>query len=113
MFPCPGEVYWATVGYKKRPVLIVSREVLNRGSYVVAIPFTSARLAERSSLRNCVLFGAGQFGLTRDCVAQAEAIAMIERSQLDPNPVSCLPPEIMTGVIRAVGYVLEAQCQPD
>jgi mRNA-degrading endonuclease toxin of MazEF toxin-antitoxin module len=67
----PGEIYMADL-YEAgmRPVLIVSRESLNSGGYVVAVPMTSTHFDRRSRLRNCVPFRAGQFGLTKDCVAQ-------------------------------------------
>jgi mRNA-degrading endonuclease toxin of MazEF toxin-antitoxin module len=71
----PGEIYLAYGGGDKyRPVLIVSRESLNRGNYIVAVPFTSTHFASRST--HCVAFQAGEFGLDKDCVAQAEAISV-------------------------------------
>jgi mRNA-degrading endonuclease toxin of MazEF toxin-antitoxin module len=48
------------------PVIVVSREELNRGRYALAIVCTSARFAVRSKLSNCVPFQAGDFGFTVD-----------------------------------------------
>src|SRR5207249_7729456 len=78
----PGDVYIAHLIPKDRPVIIISREELNRGDYVVAIPLTSARIEERESLGNCVRLRAGEFGLTKDCVAQAEMISFLPKSDL-------------------------------
>lgn len=80
----PGELYYADL-YEAgvRPVLIISREPLNRGGYAVVVPITSSHFDRRSHLPNCVPFRAGQFGLTKDSVAQCEAILSIERSQID------------------------------
>src|SRR2546425_3055841 len=79
----PGELYLAHVGGKLRPVVVVSREELNRGTYVTVVPFTTQRLEERRNSRTCVAFRAGDCGLNKDCVAQAEAIAQFEIALLD------------------------------
>src|SRR5207249_4455534 len=94
------------------PVIIISREELNRGDYVVAIPLTSARIEERESLGNCVRLRAGEFGLTKDCVAQAEMISFLPKSDLDQmiGPVGRLDRETLQEVIAAVGYVFNADC---
>jgi mRNA-degrading endonuclease toxin of MazEF toxin-antitoxin module len=39
-----------------RPVIVVSREELNRGRYALAVVCTSARFAVRSKLSNCPPF---------------------------------------------------------
>jgi mRNA-degrading endonuclease toxin of MazEF toxin-antitoxin module len=48
------------------PVIVVSREALNRGRYVLAVMITSARFSVRSTLPHCVPIRAGEFGLTKD-----------------------------------------------
>lgn len=111
----PGEIYPASAhGDARRRVLIVSREELNRGGYVVAIPFTSTRFEIRSKLPSAVPFQAGQFGLTKDCVALAESISLLEAGMLDleSGPVGTLDEEAMRDVIRAIGYVMESVCEP-
>lgn len=112
----PGEIYWAddVVNDKRHLVIIVSREEHNRGSYVVVVPTTSQGFSRRQHLRNCVAFGAGDFCFSVPTVAQAENISLIEKSELDlwTGPVDMLDPEVMRNVIRAVGYVIEADCEP-
>jgi mRNA-degrading endonuclease toxin of MazEF toxin-antitoxin module len=112
----PGEIYLADL-YEAgvRPILIVSRESLNRGGYVVAVPLTTAHFQRRRQLPNCVPFLAGQFGLTKDCVAQCEAILSVEQSQIDrgAGPIGLVDPEIMRDVIRAIGFTIESNCEPD
>jgi mRNA-degrading endonuclease toxin of MazEF toxin-antitoxin module len=111
----PGELYFADL-YEAgvRPVLVVSRESLNRGGYAVVVPLTSSHFERRRRLPNCVPFRAGQFGLSMDCVAQCEAMLSIERSQISVNDglIGCLDNESLRGVIRAIGYVIESECEP-
>jgi mRNA-degrading endonuclease toxin of MazEF toxin-antitoxin module len=80
----PGEIYTADFGPAgPHPVIIVSREELNRGNYALVVVCTSARFAVRSALPNCVPFRTGTFGFTADCVAQCENLLSIEKTQLD------------------------------
>jgi len=56
----------------------LNREELNRGNWIVAFLVMSTRFSLRCSLRHCVPFQAGEFGLDKDCVAQAEMIVAVE-----------------------------------
>ncbi len=111
----PGDLYYADL-YEAglRPVLIVSRESLNRGRYAVAVPLTSSHFDRRSGLPSCVPFRAGQFGLTQDCVAQCEAILTIERSQVDAANgfIGQVDESTMREVIHAIGHVIDSECEP-
>ena len=111
----PGEIYWADfpdVG--RRPVAVVSREELNRGRYVVAVQFTSARIEIRRDLPNCVAFRAGTFGFAKDCVAQAETITVFDLANLDleAGPIGVLDSHAKRDLIQAIGYLIEAECEP-
>ena len=64
----PGEIYWVDLATGRRPGIIVSREALNQGNYVVTVLCTTRRFAVRSRLPNCVPFQAGEFGIPSDCV---------------------------------------------
>ncbi len=111
----PGEIYMADLDdATPHPVLIVSREDLNRGRTVMAALITSARFAVRASMPNCVPFRAGQFGLAKDCVAQCENTLTVAVSQRDAQqgPVGKLDDATMREVIRALGYVIDADCEP-
>jgi mRNA-degrading endonuclease toxin of MazEF toxin-antitoxin module len=56
----PGEVYSADFPQAgPHPVIVLSREDLNRGSYALVVVCTSARFALRSTLPDCVPFRAG------------------------------------------------------
>jgi mRNA-degrading endonuclease toxin of MazEF toxin-antitoxin module len=115
MTPRPGEIYWALLeGPVRRPVIVVSREELNRGSTLVAVPLTSQGLESRRALPNCVFLRTGQFGLTKDCVAQAEAIAQIHKDELDleSGPIGQLDPETMRSLLKAIAYVADAEFEP-
>jgi mRNA-degrading endonuclease toxin of MazEF toxin-antitoxin module len=102
----PGEVYIADLAEAgPHPVVVVSREALNRGRYALVVVCTSARFAARSTLPNCVPFQAGQFGFSTDCVAQCENILSIDRFQLDldAGPIGMLDERVLRGVIKAIG----------
>jgi mRNA-degrading endonuclease toxin of MazEF toxin-antitoxin module len=111
----PGEIYMADFGSAgPHPVIVLSREELNRGHYVLAVVCTSARFATRSKLANCVPFQAGDFGFTIDCVAQCENILSIDKGQLDltEGRMGKLDEASMQKVIKAIGYVIKADCTP-
>ena len=78
-----GEIYLADFDeMEPHPVVVVSREELNRGNWVAAVLITSKRFEERSKQPHCLQFGAGEFGLSRDCVAQGESLFSIRRAEL-------------------------------
>ena len=111
----PGEIYLADADDGKRPAVIISREELNRGRWVVAVLITSANFAVRSTLPHCVPFRDGEFGLTKDCVAQAEAIAFLAVSDLDTDvgPIGALDAARMRDLIRAIGNMMDSDCEPE
>lgn len=111
----PGEIYVADFAEAgPHPVIVVSREELNRGHYTLVVVCTSARFAIRSKLPNCVPFEAGQFGFTTDCVAQCENVLSIDKTQidLDAGPIGVLDSLALRDVIKAIGYVIESDCEP-
>ena len=111
----PGEIYIADFAEAgPHPVIVVSREELNRGHYALVVVCTSARFATRSKLPNCISFRAGQFGFTADCVAQCENVLSIDKMQLDldAGPVGVLDEVALRDVIKAIGYVIESDCEP-
>ncbi len=111
----PGEIYLADFPQVGRhPVIVVSREDLNRGHYALVVVCTSARFAVRQKLANCVPFLSGEFGFTHDCVAQCENTLSISQAQLDlaAGPIGVLDVVRLRDVIKAIGYVLESDCEP-
>ena len=111
----PGEIYIANFGPAgPHPVIVVSREELNRGHYVLAVVCTSARFATRSKLANCVPFQAGEFGFTVDCVAQCENLLSIDKAQLNlaVGIIGKLDEATMQKIIKAIGYVIKSECTP-
>jgi mRNA-degrading endonuclease toxin of MazEF toxin-antitoxin module len=110
----PGEIYMADLGdANPHPVIVVSREDLNRGDRAVVVLCTSQKFAVRSTLPNCVPFTAGQFGFTKDCVAQCENIFIIDKSNLDPAPIGVLDAMALRDVIKAIGHVIDSDCEPN
>jgi len=111
----PGEIYMADFGAAgPHPVIVVSREELNRGRYALVVICTSAHFAVRSKLPNCVPFRAGEFGFTADCVAQCENMASINKNQLDlaAGAMGQLDDVALRDVTKSIGYVIESDCEP-
>jgi mRNA-degrading endonuclease toxin of MazEF toxin-antitoxin module len=107
----PGKIYMADFGAAgPHPVIVVSREELNRGHYTLVVVCTSARFSTRSKLANCVPFQAGEFGFTVDRVAQCENMLSIDKEQLDltMGPMGKLDEAAMQKVIKAIGYVMKS-----
>jgi mRNA-degrading endonuclease toxin of MazEF toxin-antitoxin module len=110
----PGEIYMADFGPAgPHPVIVTSRQALNRGRYALVVPCTSSRFAIRSKLANCVPFRTGEFGFTADCVAQCENMLSIEQAQLDlaPGPRGILDEATLGKVVKAIGYVIGSDCE--
>jgi len=113
----PGQVYMADFESAGRHlVIVVSREDLNRGRYVLVVVCTSARFGTRRVLPNCVPFLAGEFGFTADCVAQCENMVSLEKTDiidLDDGPIAILDEIKLRDVIKSIGYVMESDCEPE
>jgi len=111
----PGEIYLADTEAGKRPAVIVSREELNLGRWVVALLITSAQFAVRSTLPHCVSFRAGEFGLVKDCVAQSETITYLAVSDLDLDSgwLGVLDEARLRDLIRAIGNMMSSDCEPE
>ena len=112
MVPEQGEVYWAFRD-KRRPVVVVSREELNRGRYVIVAPLTTSRLDVRRGMPNCVYVD-GRKNSLKDCVVQVELLTHlpVEDLEMERGPISALDGELVREIIRAVGHVMAAACEP-
>ena len=111
----PGEIYMADFGTAgPHPVIVVSREELNRGRYALVVVCTSARFAVRSKLPTCVPFREVQFGFIADCVAQCENQLSIDKAQVDlmGGPIGMLDDLALRDVVKAIGHVIESDCEP-
>jgi uncharacterized protein (DUF433 family)/mRNA-degrading endonuclease toxin of MazEF toxin-antitoxin module len=105
----PGEIYMADLGEAApHPVIVVSREELNRGDLVVVVLCTSQKFAVRSALPHCVPFQAGQFGFTKDCVAQCENIFLVSKDSL----AAILDDLAFRDLVKAIGHVFDSDCEP-
>ena len=113
----PGEIYWVDLATGRRPGIVVSRESLNQGNYVVMVLCTTRRFAIRSKQPNCVPFQAGEFGMPSDCVAQCEAIYALEKGEIDIASgigiIGRLDTARLRDVIKAIGEVIDSDCEPN
>jgi mRNA-degrading endonuclease toxin of MazEF toxin-antitoxin module len=79
----PGEVWLADVfDGGRRPVVVVSRESLNRGEVALCVPLTSSRVAERRVYRNFIFLARGTGGLREDSLAVAQLAQPVRRDAL-------------------------------
>lgn len=111
----PGEIYIADFPEAgPHPVIVISRASLNRGHYALVVFCTSSRYEVRRRLPSCVPFQAGQYGFTVDCVAQCENLLSIDKRQLDTSagPIGVLDEMALREVVKAIGYVIESDCEP-
>jgi mRNA-degrading endonuclease toxin of MazEF toxin-antitoxin module len=110
----PGEIYLADTDAGRRPANVVSREELNRGHWVVAVLVTSTHLAARSKLPHFIAFASRDYGLTKDCVAQAESITYLAVSDLDPDSgaIGVLDEVRMRELIKVIGDMLASDGEP-
>ena len=109
----PGEIYWVDLATGRRPSIVVSRESLNQGNYVVMVLCTTRRFAIRSKLPNCVPFQVGEFGMPSDCVAQCEAIYALKKGEIDiaSGMIGQLDAARLRDVIKAIGDVIDSDCE--
>jgi mRNA-degrading endonuclease toxin of MazEF toxin-antitoxin module len=112
----PGEIYFVDLDVAgRRPDIVVSREDLNQGNYTVMVLCTSANFAIRSKLPNCVPFLAGEFGFTKDCVAQTETILFVEKTRIDLSlgALGQLDDQRLRDLVKAIGYMIDSDCEPN
>jgi len=111
----PGDIYMADFAEAgPHPIIALSRSELNRGRYALVVVCTSARFEVRSKLANCVPFRPGEFGFTQNCVAQCENLLSIDVDQIDlaAGPIGTLDETAFRNVIKAIGYVMDSDCEP-
>ncbi len=110
----PGEIYNVNLGPSgEHRFVVLSREELNRGNQIITAMITSASYAVRSKLPNCVSLQAGEFGMTQDCVIQCENVVALSTDELRGKLIDELDATTMREVIKALGHVFDAECEPN
>lgn len=104
-----GEVWLADL-YEggSRPVVIVSRDELNQGGLALAVPITSARVAERRQYRNYVFLPRSTGGLRHDSLAVAHMVQPLRRELVIERWGALSDPllrEILVALAWAIGVV--------
>jgi mRNA-degrading endonuclease toxin of MazEF toxin-antitoxin module len=108
----PGEIYLADFEeMEPNPIVVVSREELNRGNWVAGVLITSKRFEERSKQPQCVSIRAGEFGLSKNCVAQGESLFSIRRQDLGDH-LGTLDEERWRALVKALGSMMGSECEP-
>ena len=109
MKPLPGDVHLADIFEGgTRPVVVVSREQLNRGDLFLAVPITSARVRERRLYANYVFLPAGAGGLRDDSVAVTHLVQPVRAEALRERwgrVSDALHAQILVGIAWSIGLV--------
>ncbi len=111
-----GEIYYAKLpSGKLLPVVVVSRSEMNLGDSVLCVVTTTYRFDIRKDLANCVPISKGTFGMSEDCVAQCNNILLIERCVMDESngPIGKVDEKTHRRIIKAIGFVIDANCVPE
>lgn len=113
--PKPGEVYESDrAADGRRYVIVVSKELMNRGKSFVGVPITTQHVDRRKDFGNCVLLSAQEFPwLKEDCVSQAEEIGVTLKENVVGEPIGKLDDEVFCLVIESIGYMLDATVFPN
>lgn len=106
-YPKQGEIWWTSFqeGWE-RPAIIVSRNELNRGRFVLVVPCTSSQVEARAQYANHVLLPAGTGGLTNDTIAQTHLIQPIEVATLE-RKLGALDDEQLAEVLLAIAWTID------
>ena len=111
MNPRRGELFLLKPDHlgKQRPVVIVSRDALNGGHSVLAVPFYSQQLSKRQAQSWCAFFRAGEGGLSLDCVAKTDEVSLIDKLDVDlaAGPIGRFDKSQLDRVIQAIKWSLE------
>jgi mRNA-degrading endonuclease toxin of MazEF toxin-antitoxin module len=51
--------------------------------------------------------------LSKDCVAQCENIFLVDKDNLDTNPIGVLSAMGLRDVVKAIGHVIDSNCEPN
>ncbi len=83
--PKRGELYRlkSPPAAKPRVIVIISREPLNGGDAVLAVPFYSQQLEKRRQQEWCEMFYSGEGGLDKDCVAAGDQVTFTDKTLID------------------------------
>jgi mRNA interferase MazF len=99
-----GEVYLADIFEGgTRPVVLVSREQLNRGTVFLCVPVTSSRVDERRKYGNYVFLPAGAGGIREDSVAVAHLVQPV-RADLLRERWGMLPEATLQRILLAIAW---------
>ena len=81
---------------------------MNAGRSVLAVPFYSQQLQRRGSLPSCAAFDGGEGGLTKDCVAKADELGVLDKALLDlaAGPLGRFNESQMQRLMQAVAWML-------
>ena len=109
-----GEIHMLKVdgaGKRGRPVLVVSRDELNKGYLCTIVPFNGSDFNNKRHKPFCVPFHAGDPGISKDCVAKCDDLARIPKTDLirSSRPEGMISDAKLAEVKDAIAWCLNCQ----
>ena len=103
----PGEIYLADIFERStRPVIVVSREQLNRGGLFLVAPVTSSRVGERRRYANYVFLPVGAGGVRDDSVAVTHLVQPV-RSEMLRDKWGQISESLMQQVLVGIAWSID------
>ncbi len=109
MDPQRGQIFFLPFGEgKKRPVVIVSRDALNSGNFVLVVPCTTQQISRRKQEQHCVFLKAGEGGLPKDCIVKADETTRILKTEIDwqVGSLGRLNQAAMARIVKAIRFAV-------
>jgi len=107
-FPKQRRIYWARVGKKKRPVLVVSIDERNEYANDILVVPISTTMREAPTH---VKLDPNRSGLKEPSMVKCEQITTIKKEELSSNHIGIIGTldffEIQKGILRAIGVPID------
>jgi mRNA-degrading endonuclease toxin of MazEF toxin-antitoxin module len=93
---------------KSRPVIVVSRDTLNGGNYVVVVPCYSQDVDRRSAYQQNVVLERGDGGLPKRCIVRTDQITFVDKKYIDwrNGKIGRLVEAKMVPIVKAIRWMV-------
>lgn len=107
-FPKQRRIYWARVGEKKRPVLVVSIDERNEyANDILVVPISTTMRKAPTHVK----LDPHRSGLKEPSMVKCEQITTIKKEELSSNHIGIISTldffEIQKGILRAMGIPID------
>lgn len=93
---------------KRRPIIVVSRDHLNDGKYVVVVPCYSQQIPRRKRFPQNVLFQAGEGNLPTECLARTDQVTYVDKKLIDwkHDRIGRADAAMMGRIVKAIRWTI-------